>query len=153
MNILNRNRLYSNNNRIIVAIAIFSVSIMGTAAAFFPFNQIPVSAQQQENNSNPKISLSTVSTAIGTGAAATGAIVTVPGFLSTRKQSKYFSAYLLEIHEKYNEFYKKGKPANKKEYLDFLNDLRRDIIYLLQRRHINENQYKMLDDRITEYVK
>jgi hypothetical protein len=36
--------------------------------------------------------------------------------------------------------------------LDFLEGLRSDIIYLLQRRDINENQYKMLDDRIIEYL-
>ena len=44
------------------------------------------------------------------------------------------------------------RPANKKEYLDFLEGLRSDIIYLLHRREINENQYKMLDDRIIEYL-
>jgi hypothetical protein len=37
--------------------------------------------------------------------------------------------------------------------LDFLDALRCDIIYLLQKGHINENQYKMLDDRITEYLR
>ena len=44
------------------------------------------------------------------------------------------------------------KSANTREYLDILEGLRRDIIYLLHRREINENQYKMLDDRIIEYL-
>lgn len=133
--------------------AITSLSIIGVAS-FFPFDQIQVSAQQQENNNSntPKLSLSTVSTAVGTGAAATGAIVTVPGVLKTRKQSEYLSAYLLKIHDKYDEFCKKTKPANKRKYLDFLEGLRSEIIYLLQKRAINENQYKMLDDRIIEYL-
>jgi len=156
---MNRNRLLgsSNNNKtIIVVMAIASLSIIVTAA-LSPFAQIQVAAQQQQNNVNnnkntPKLSLSTVSTAVGTGAAATGAIVTVPGVLRTRKQSKCLSTYLLKIHDKYDEFCKKTKPANNKKYLDFLEALRSEIIYLLQRREINENQYKMLDDRIIEYL-
>jgi hypothetical protein len=48
----------------------------------------------------------------------------------------------------------KTKPTDKSnyEFLDFLDTLRCDIIYLLQNGDINENQYKMLDDRITEYL-
>jgi hypothetical protein len=161
MNSLNTNRLHrrrsSNKNNTIVLIAIFSLSIIGTIAAFLPFDRIQVVAatQQQEsnNNNNTKLlSLSTISTAIGTGAAATGVIVTVPGFLSTRKQPKLLATYLLKIHNKYDELCKTTKPANKNEYLDFLDALRCDIIYLLQKGDINENQYKMLDDRITEYL-
>jgi hypothetical protein len=34
-----------------------------------------------------------------------------------------------------------------------LEGLQSEIIYLLQRREINENQYQMLDDRIIEYLK
>ena len=73
-------------------------------------------AQQQDNhNNNTKLlSLSTISTAIGTGAAATGVIVTVPGFLSTRKQPKLLATYLLKIHNKYDELCKTIKPATKK---------------------------------------
>jgi hypothetical protein len=95
-----------------------------------------------------------MSTARGAGAAATGAIVTAPGFLKTKKQSKFLGTYLLKIHNKYNELCKTTKPTNKNknEYLDILDALRCDIIYLLQKGDINENQYKMLDDRITEYL-
>jgi len=164
MNSLNRNGLHrsrsSSKNKIIVLIAIFFLSVIGTIAAFSPFDHIQVvaAAQQQEsnNNNNTKLlSLSTISTAIGTGAAATGVIVTVPGFLSTRKQPKLLATYLLKIHNKYDELCKTTKPANKNknEYLDFLDALRCDIIYLLQKGDINENQYKMLDDRITEYLR
>ena len=163
MNSLNRNRLQSRNNNtiLIVMIIIFSLSIIGTTTGFSPFDRIQVkAAAQQENNNNNNnntklLSLSTISTAIGTGAAATGAIVTVPGFLKTRKQSKFLGTYLLIIHHKYNEFCKTTKPANKNknEYLDFLDTLRCDVIYLLQNGDINENQYKMLDDRITEYLR
>ena len=102
------------------------------------------------NNNNPYLPLSILSTATGTGAAATGIIATVPGVLRTRKQSKCMSIYLLKIHHGYDELRKKS--ANTREYLDILEGLRRDIIYLLQRREINENQYKMLDDRIIEYL-
>src|SRR5512133_3088108 len=112
MNRSNRNRLHrkrsSNKNNTIVLIAIFSLSIIGTIEAFLSFDRIQVvaAAQQQEsnNNNNTKLlSLSTISTAIGTGAAATGVIVTVPGFLSTRKQPKLLATYLLKIHNKYDE--------------------------------------------------
>jgi hypothetical protein len=159
MNSLNRNRLQSsNNNNIVVVMAIFSLSVIGTIAAFSPFDHIQVAVAQQENNNsnNTKLfSLSTISTTIGTGAAATGAIVTVPGFLKTRKQSKFLGTYLLKIHNKYDELCKTTKPTNKNknEYIDFLDALRCDIIYLLQKGDINENQYKMLDDRITEYLR
>jgi hypothetical protein len=145
---------------------IFFLSVIGTIAAFLSFDciQVAAAAQQQEsnnnnnNNNNTKLlSLSTISTAIGTGAAATGVIVTVPGFLRGRKQSKYLGTYLLKIHDKYDKLCKTTKPANKNknknEYLDFLDALRCDIIYLLQKGDINENQYKMLDDRITEYLR
>ncbi|MGC2682690.1 MAG: hypothetical protein WA323_12540, partial [Candidatus Nitrosopolaris sp.] len=90
-------------------------------------------------------------TAAGTGAAATGIMTTIPGVLRTRKQSKYLIGYLLKIHYKYDEVCT-NKSTDIREYLDFLQGLRGDIIYLLQRRLINENQYKMLDDRIIEYL-
>jgi hypothetical protein len=159
-NRLHRRRSGSKNKIIIVLMVTISfLSVIGTIAAYSPFDHIQVAAaQQQENNNNNNnntklLSLSTISTAIGTGAAATGAIVTVPGFLSTRKQPKLLATYLLKIHNKYDELCKTTKPANKNEYLDFSDDLRCDIIYLLQKGDINENQYKMLDDRITEYLR
>jgi hypothetical protein len=159
-NRLHRRRSGSKNKIIIVLMVTISfLSVIGTIAAYSPFDHIQVAAaQQQENNNNNNnntklLSLSTISTAIGTGAAATGAIVTVPGFLSTRKQPKLLATYLLKIHNKYDELCKTIKPANKNEYLDFSDDLRCDIIYLLQKGDINENQYKMLDDRITEYLR
>ena len=84
-------------------------------------------------------------------------MVTVPGFLRGRKQSKFLGTYLLKIHNKYDELCKTTRPTNKdknkNEYLGFLDALRCDIIYLLQKGNINENQYKMLDDRITEYLR
>jgi hypothetical protein len=142
----------NNTNKIIVIIAIFSLSVVITAI-FFPFEQGKAASAQQQinnNNNNPYLPLSMLSTATGTGAAATGIIATVPGVLRTRKQSKCMSIYLLKIHHGYDELRKKS--ANTREYLDILEGLRRDIIYLLQRREINENQYKMLDDRIIEYL-
>jgi hypothetical protein len=158
-NRLHRRRSGSKNKIIVPMVTIFFLSVIGTIAVYSPFDYIQVvaAAQQQDNhNNNTKLlSLSTISTAIGTGAAATGVIVTVPGFLSTRKQPKLLATYLLKIHNKYDELCKTTKPANKNknEYLDFLDALRCDIIYLLQKGDINENQYKMLDDRITEYLR
>ena len=142
----------NNTNETIVIIAIFSLSAIITGT-FFPFEQGKAASAQQQinnNNNNPYVPLSILSTATGTGAMATGIIATVPGVLRTRKQSKCMSIYLLKIHHGYDELRK--KPANTREYLDILEGLRRDIIYLLQRREINENQYKMLDDRIIEYL-
>jgi len=43
-------------------------------------------------------------------------------------------------------------PAKDMKYLDFLEVVRSEIIHMLQRREINENQYKMLDDRVIEYL-
>ena len=139
---MNINRLLgnNNNNKIIVFLEISSLFVIVTAA-FFPFEQSQAAQRQKDNNNNAYLSLSTLSTATGTGAAATGIIVTVPGVLRTRNQSKSLSTYLLKIQHKYDEFGKRTKYADKKEYLDFLEGLRSDIIYLLQRREINENQY------------
>src|SRR5215469_1117832 len=151
---LNINRLGSNNtNKIIVIIAIVSLLVIITET-FFPFEQGQAASAQRpinnNNNNNLYLPFSMLSTVTGTGAMATGIIVTVPGVLRTRKQSKCMSIYLLKIHHGYDELRK--KPASKSEYLDILEGLRHDIIYLLQRRDINENQYKMLDDRIIEYL-
>ncbi|MFY9795381.1 MAG: hypothetical protein WAJ93_06790 [Candidatus Nitrosopolaris sp.] len=153
---MNINRLSSNNtNKIIVIIAIFSLSVVITGT-FFPFEEGKAASAQRQinnnNNNNPYFSLSILSTASGTGAAATGIIATVPGVLRTRNQSKCLSTYLLKIHHKYDELGKRTESVDKEEYLDFLEGLRSDIIYLLHRREINENQYKMLDDRIIEYL-
>jgi uncharacterized membrane protein len=156
---LNSNRLHTRtrSNKILVLMALSFLSVTITITIFSPFNhvQVPTAAAQQENNNNTKfVSLSTISTVIGTGAAATGAIVTVPGVMKTRKQSKFLAIYLLEIHNKYDELYRKTKSLdkNKNKYLDFLESLRRDIIYLLENGDINENQYKILEDRIAEYM-
>jgi hypothetical protein len=45
------------------------------------------------------------------------------------------------MHDKYDELCRNTKPANNKKYLDFLEGLHIQIIYLLKRREINENQY------------
>jgi hypothetical protein len=164
---INKNRLHkrrTSNSTILVLMALsFLLSFTITITVFHPFDQVqvPLAAAQQEYNNNSNNTkpvstslLSTISTAIGTGAAATGAIVTVPGFLRARKQPKFLAIYLLKIHNEYDRLCKKTKSLdkNKNEYLDFLESLRRDIIYLLENGDINENQYKMLEDRIAEYM-
>ena len=64
--------------------------------------------------------------------------------------------YLFKVHNEYSQLCRKTttKPTdkNKDEYQDFLETLRCDIIYLLQNGSIIEYHYKMLDDRITEYL-
>lgn len=100
---MSRNRLHcgiNNKKTIIVVMAIACQSII-VMAALSPCAHIQVAAQQQENSNNnnnnntPKLFLPTISTAVQTGAAATGVIVTVTGFLRTRKQSKCLSTHLL----------------------------------------------------------
>jgi hypothetical protein len=165
----NRDRLHrsgTSSRKILVLMVLSFLSITITILVFplFDYVQVPLAhAQQETNNINSNnnikfVSLSTISTVIGTGAAATGAIVTVPGVMKTRKQSKFLAIYLLKIHNKYDELCRKTKTKtqptdqNKNEYQDFLETLRCDIIYLLQNGSISENHYKMLDDRITEYL-
>jgi hypothetical protein len=75
-------------------------------AVVFPFEHSQAASallQKSTSNNNPYFSLSILSTAAGTGAAATGIMTTVPGALRTRKQSKYLIGYLLKIHYKYDE--------------------------------------------------
>lgn len=93
-----------------------------------------------------------LTTALETAVAINGAILTVPGFIRTRKQSKTLSTYLYKINDKYSEFSDKSKAVNKSEYLTFFNILRKDIISLVQKRAINESQYQILDEKITEYI-
>jgi hypothetical protein len=144
----------NKTNNIIVITAIVSLLSIITIG-LLPFGQSQAAAsllqKNTSNNNNPYYSLSFVSTAAGTGAAATGIITTIPRSIKNRKQSKRMISYLLKIHQIYDEVCK-NKSRDKKEYLDFLQGLRGDIIYLLQRRDINENQYKMLDERIIEYL-
>ena len=160
---LHRSRTSSRKTLVLMVLSFLSITI--TILVFPPFGyiQVPLAHAQQETNNNNSnnikfVSLSTISTVIGTGAAATGAIVTVPGVMKTRKQSKFLAIYLLKIHNKYDELCRNPKTKtqhtdqNKNEYQDFLEALRRDIIYLLQNGSISENHYKMLDDRITEYL-
>jgi hypothetical protein len=148
---LHRRRTSSSKLLVLMVLSFLSITIAITV--FSPFDRTPAYAQQETNNTKI-VSLSTISTVIGTGAAATGAIVTVPGVMKTRKQSKFLAIYLLKIHNKYDELCRKTVPTDKnnKEYRDFLDTLRCDIIYLLQNGDINENQYKMLDYRVTEYL-
>jgi hypothetical protein len=146
-------RASNKTSNIIVITTIVSLLSIITAV-LFPFGQSQAAAallQKNTSNNNPYFSLSILSTAAGTGAAATGIMTTVPGVLRTRKQSKCMISYLLKIHHIYTEVCK-NKSTDKKEYLDFLQGLRGDIICLLHRSDINENQYKMLDDRIIEYL-
>jgi hypothetical protein len=140
----------------------FLLSITITITVFSPFDYIQVQlayAQQDTNNNNSNntkfVSLSTISTVIGTGAAATGAIVTVPGVMKTENNQTSLHIFTKNPY-KYDELCRKAKTKptdqNKNEYQDFLETLRCDIIYLLQNGSISENHYKMLDDRITEYL-
>ena len=159
MNILKRNRFdRTRDTTLIVLIAISLLYIMVTiTAALYPFDrlQIVAAATLQENNNNTKpVFLSTISTAIATGAGATGAILTVPGYLRARKQPKFLAAYLLKIHNKHHELcrYPKLTDKSKNEYRDFLDSLRCDIIYSLKNGDINENQYRLIEDRIAEYL-
>jgi Sec-independent protein secretion pathway component TatC len=107
---INKNRLHkrrTSNSTILVLMALsflLSFTITITIFSLFDHVQVPTAAAQQENNNNSNNTkfvstslLSTISTAIGTGAAATGAIVTVPGFLRARKQPKFLAIYLRSI--------------------------------------------------------
>ena len=78
---LNSNRLHTrtSSNKTLVLMALSFLSVTMTITIFSPFDHIQVpsaAAQQENNNSNSNntkfVSLSTISTVIGTGAAATG---------------------------------------------------------------------------------
>ena len=158
MNILKRNRFdRRNDSTLIVLIAISLLYVVVTITALYPFDrlQIVAAATLQENNNNTKpVFLSTISTVIATGAGATGAILTVPGYLRARKQPKFLAAHLLKIHNKYDQLcsYPKLIDKSKNEYRNFLDSLRCVIIYSLKNGDINENQYRLIEDRIAEYL-
>ena len=158
MNILKRNRFdRRSDSTLIVLIAISLLYIMVTITALYPFDrlQIVAAATLQENNNNTKpVFLSTISTTIATGVGAAGAILTVPGYLRARKQPKFLASYLLKIHNKHDELwrYPKLSDKSKNEYRNFLDSLRCDIIYSLKNGDINENQYRLIEERIAEYL-
>ena len=154
MDILNRAGRTSGKQIVLITVSLLYFIVTITAVS--PFDRLQIaSAAQQENNNTKLVSVSTISTAVGTGAAATGAMVTVPSYLRARKQPKFLATYLLKIHNKYDDLFRDTKLSDKSksEYLGFLQSLRRDIIYFLQKGDINENQYKLLEDRIAEYLK
>ncbi len=93
-----------------------------------------------------------LATGIGVTVTIIGIITKVPGYFTSKKQANYLSMYMEMINKKYNEFNKDGNGRhNKRQYLNNLEDIRNAITYLLQRRDINENQFKMLDDKISDY--
>lgn len=94
---------------------------------------------------------SILTTYIGTGIGITGALVTVPGLVKKRKQSKYLSAHLIELNNKFIEFCK-TRSMSKEEYLDYFTSTSSHIIYLLKNGKINEDQYKTLDSKINDYI-
>lgn len=94
-------------------------------------------------------------TYLGTGVAVAvgivGAITKVPNYFISRKHANYLSMYMQQINKKYNEFNNDGNRIhNKRQYIDNLEDIRGNITYLLQARDINDNQFKMLDDKISD---
>jgi len=89
---------------------------------------------------------------IGIGGTIIGATLKVPNYLTGIKHSKHFSTYIEKINNKYKEFNNTTKPVNKKQYLDDFDALRSKIIYMLERGDINEDQYKMLDDKVSDYL-
>jgi hypothetical protein len=92
----------NKTSNIMVFMAIMSL-LSVIMAVLFPFGQSQAAAallQKNTSNNNPYFSMSILSTAAGTGAAATGIMTTVPGVLRTRKQLKYLIAYLFKIHHK-----------------------------------------------------
>jgi hypothetical protein len=88
---------------------------------------------------------------IGTGLAVLGAILRVPGYFTSVKQANTLSRYLAKINDKYYQF-SNEKSIGKDEFVRELYEIRRSVTYLLERRDINENQYKILDDKITYYI-
>jgi hypothetical protein len=60
------------------------------------------------------------------------------------------SKYVSKINKKYKQF-NEEKSIDKNQFVKALEDIRNNITYLLERRGINENQFKMIDDKIAYY--
>jgi hypothetical protein len=88
---------------------------------------------------------------IGAAVAAIGIILNVPSYFIARKQSKNLSKYVSKINRKYNEF-NKEKSIDRNQFVKALEDIRSNTTYSLERRDINESQYKMVDDSIAYYL-
>ena len=90
--------------------------------------------------------------AVAAAVGISGVITKVPDYFISRKQVNYLGMYMQQINKKYDEFNKVGNGVHsKQQYLDDLENIRDTITYLLQRRSISENQFKMLDDKISDY--
>lgn len=88
---------------------------------------------------------------IGTGLAVIGAVIKIPGYITSVKQTNILSRYLSKINKEYYQF-SVERSINKDEFVRKLEEIRNNITHLLEKRKINENQYKMLDDKITYYT-
>jgi hypothetical protein len=55
------------------------------------------------------------------------------------------------VNKKYNEF-NEEKLIDKNQFVKDLEAIRSNITYLLERRDLNESQYKMVDDKIAYYL-
>jgi pYEATS domain-containing protein involved in immunity len=90
---------------------------------------------------------------IGIGAAVTviGVILKVPSYFTAIKQSNNLSTYISKVNNKYNEF-NEEKSIDKNQFVQDLENIRSNITYLLEKRDLSENQYKMIDDKIAYYL-
>jgi pYEATS domain-containing protein involved in immunity len=85
---------------------------------------------------------------IGITIAAIGAIVKVPSFFTSVKQGNNLSNYMSIINKRHHEFIIE-KSIDENQFLKDLEDIRSKVTNLLEQRKISENQYRMLDDKIT----
>jgi hypothetical protein len=83
---------------------------------------------------------------VGTGVAVSGAINTLPGYFKQKKQRKNLTLYIKDIDNDYETC------KNTKECLSHLGLKRNAIIESLNRGEISQEQYEILDKKISDYM-
>ena len=76
--------------------------------------------------------------------------VTIPPYLSKKKQAQTLRDCIVDVNNKYNKFTQNKIPRD--QYLKELESLRSNFMNLVATRGISEDQYKMLDDMISSYA-
>jgi PKD repeat protein len=84
---------------------------------------------------------------VAIGGTILGVIIKVPDYFKEKKQRSNFCSFVAKINNIYDISYR-----NKKELLEHLNEIRNDVLRLLNRGEIDQEQYQILEEKISKYT-
>ena len=84
---------------------------------------------------------------VGLGVAVIGIVTKIPPYLTSKKQKSVLRQWLIDM----NYIYKKYK-KDTQQCLENLENLKNSLIQMLYKGKINEDQYEMLDKKVSDYI-